>query len=287
MMSRSVFAVPAELRQVTAGSWGQVGLVFSETARRSAGLLALAAACGWAASRRGVGRGLDAVLAAVLLVEVGLMVVLCLGSSGAWYNYALEAVVLGAVLVGRALNRILAEEATARRLAPIGLAAAVVLAANVRMVGKAVQTRRAFDAGVAALLEEPHVAGRPPDERYFPGAMQHYNRRLGRRDLLHDEWLYRAFEAVSAAEPRRVWLRRALLDGTVRQVIFDDRLNLLDGLSETLPQLGFRTVARSGTYRIWERRVDAPLRPASATRIEPDGEPHPRGSRPAAPRSRS
>jgi hypothetical protein len=175
MMWRSVFVVPAELKDVTAGSWGQVALVFLTTAKRSVGLLALAAACGWAFTRRGVGRGIDPVLLAAIALELALMVVLCLGSSGAWYNYALPAVVLGAVLVARDLGRNLGAESRAWKLAPIGMAAILLLAANVRMVGNAAQTRRGFHASVRALLAEPHVARRPDDERYFPGPMQHYN----------------------------------------------------------------------------------------------------------------
>ena len=117
MMWRSVFLVPAELKDVTAGSWGQVTLVFLTTAKRSVGLLALAAACGWAFAGRGPGRRIDAVLLAAIALELALMVVLCLGSSGAWYNYALPAVVLGAVLVGRDLSRHLGAESRAWKLA--------------------------------------------------------------------------------------------------------------------------------------------------------------------------
>jgi hypothetical protein len=256
-MSRSIFELPRELPLVAAGSWAHVVEAFLTTLRRSVGLVALAAACAWACGRRRAGGRLDALLAGYIAAELALMVKLCLDSEGGWYNYALEATVCGSVLVGRALGRILPAEVGAARLAPVGLAALVLLLADARLVATLVTLRRVERAGVRQLLAHPSVACRPADALYFAGRPQH-NRRYGCRALVHDEWLYEAFESFAAAEPRACWLRSALRTGPVRLVVLPSggrrEPNAVPGVEPPLPALGYRWVARSGRYSLWERR---------------------------------
>src|SRR5262249_45384350 len=113
MFLRSAFAVPAELKAVTGGSWGFVALVATTTAKRAVGLIGLGAACALGASRRSAAGRLDGLLVALIALELALMVKLCLDSSGGWYNYALQSAVLGAVLLGRSMDRIVSAEGTA------------------------------------------------------------------------------------------------------------------------------------------------------------------------------
>lgn len=257
-MSRSVFVLPGRLQTVTAGSWDNVVLVFATTFKRAAGLILLAAACLVAAPRRALRGRDDALLATFVLAELALMAKLSLDSSGAWYNYALGAIVAGSALVGRALERIAAARPPARRLAPIAVAALVVLAADARLVAHSVALRRGFDADLRALLADPRLARRPPQEIYFAGPLQHRNWRFGRADLMHDEWLYRAFEAVRGAEPRERWLRPALQNGPVRLVVVarrgDDEPDAVDGAAASLAGLGYRPIGRVGPHCLWERR---------------------------------
>src|SRR5262249_24057378 len=84
-----------------------------------------------------------------------------------------------------------------------------------------------------------------------------YNRRAGNIRLTHDEWLYKAFEAIDAAEPREHWLRDALNDGPVRLVILeadDSGEPKIAGLSDPLNDLGFRAIGAWGRLGLWERR---------------------------------
>ncbi len=203
------------------------------------------------------GGRLDARLAAYVALELTLVVMLCRNSAGAWYNYGLEAVVCLAVLVARALDRIVAAERISTRLVPLGLACLALLAADVRHLGKAVLLRREAHAEMRALLADPRVASISDRQRYFSGPLQHYNLRRGRPELAHDEWLYGAFEAIGAAEPRPSWLQEALVHGPIRQVVVPlvegSEPPVLSGLSATLPELGFAPVARLGEYSVWER----------------------------------
>ena len=69
----------------------------------------------------------------------------------------------------------------------------------------------------------------------------------GRLDLVYDDWLYPVFESVHLAEPRSIWLRQALTDGSVRFVVNTSDANEIDGIGEPLRSLGFvrRVPARS------------------------------------------
>jgi hypothetical protein len=252
---RSIFVLPKELRHVTAGSWPFVATVFGVAARRSLGLLALGLACLVPAAARRNLRRLDGLLALWIIAELVLMVNLCLGSAGAWYNYALQAVLLGCVLLGRALARHLEREPSLRTAFPLGCAGLLVLALTVRGVGITVEMRRTSRANLEALLSDPRVAGQPAVERYFVGPVQHFNRRFGNPALLHDEWLYGAFEAIGAAEPRSRWLRDRLVAGPIAQVIAPKRDVALSGVPDALADLGYEPVADFGELRLWECRA--------------------------------
>lgn len=257
-MSRSVFRLPGELQRVTAGSWSYVGVVAVETGKRGVGLLALAGAVAFAARGRLAFRALDRWLLLVIVLELALMIKLCLNSSGGWFNYALQALICASVLIGRGLAT-LSPERSAWRLAPVVLALVLVLATDVRLVAKGVALRRQSQDQLNDVLADPRVASLPASARYFPGTYQHYNRWAGHVELIHDEWLYRAFEAIDAAEPRERWLRDALTRGPVRLVITETSAETeaaprVSGVAEPLTALGYESDGRVGRFDLWRRR---------------------------------
>jgi hypothetical protein len=294
-----------------------VGLVFFEVAKRSAGLLALAFACAIVGRRLGWGSQLDTVLAVYLAAELLFMTFLCLGSTGAWVNYAMPPVVFTCVLVGRGLARALAHgnseaivgffnllppcggglrwgvrgrsrgpvHATSSRqpptlpspargegidaepehdfsdspsptrlrvAGPILIAALTLLVADTRLVAISARQRRDDSVAVQALLSDPTISRCAPKGLYFVGLPQH-NRRYGRPQLAHDEWLYNLYEAAGAAEPRAQWLRSALTAGPIRIVVMPDARAVVPGLDEPLADLGYKRLAKHGSYFVWER----------------------------------
>jgi hypothetical protein len=118
MMIRSVFYLPHAFGRVAHASWSHVLTVFGEVAKRSLGLIGLGAACVVANPRRALLDRLDCWLWLLLAAETAAAAFLCLGSTGAWVNYALQAVAFGSVLVGRGLARV-----TEARLSPGSLVA--------------------------------------------------------------------------------------------------------------------------------------------------------------------
>jgi hypothetical protein len=258
LMIHSAFEVPQGLSQASPGSWGHVGVVFGQIMKRGLGLITLAAVAGLATSRRSSWRRLDGLLIGFVVLDLALAVKLCLNSSGAWVNYALGSAVCLAVVAGRALDRVVRAEQSVWRRIPIVLAGVLVVLVAGRAVGIGIQTRLAFQADLLALQTHPKVAGRPPDSIYFAGGLQPYNRRFGRADLAHDEWLYGAFERIDHIEPRALWLRGALANGSIRLVVVpsDGPLppGFLAGLNEPLADLGYEREARVGPNELWERR---------------------------------
>ena len=263
-MIRAVFVYPGgPFRAINYAGWVHVQSIFDITARRSIGLIALAIAC--AASLKGrAWRGrLDGALGLFLLVELVMLVPLCLFNAGAAYNYALQAIVFACVLVGRALDRLFADSAVVSTTSIVprwrfGLVAAAVgmigLALNdVRLMAQDAGLRNREEAAVAALLAESEASDCPPEARYFVGR-QHWNRLLGSRALIHDDWLYGAFEQVEVAEPRATWLRSAIADGPIRQVVVPDDGATVPGIPEPLPALGYHRAAKHGDFRLWVRR---------------------------------
>lgn len=246
-MSRAVFELPGgPFRALNYATWGHVAEIGSITAKKSVGLIAVGAACVWWARRAG---GLDRIVLVLLAAEAIAFVPLCLFNRGAADNYALQAVVFAAVLSGRALRRALdATTAPRWRLAPIGLAVLVVLGRDVQLVEGEVRIRIDDRAALGRIAADADRRG----ETYFVGFPQ-FNRLHGRVELAHDEWLYGAFESVGAAEPRERWLRPALADGPIRQVVLADDSTSVPGLRQTLPELGYARSGRFGPYRVWRR----------------------------------
>jgi hypothetical protein len=255
LMSRSVFLLPAEFRRLTHAGWDHVGLVFLEVAKRSAGLLALVGACAIAARRLKKLPELDEALVLYLAAEMLLMMVLCLGSTGAWVNYAMSPIVFVCILVGRSLSRVVAfdRDTNPRRTASVVLLAGLaLLVTDTRFVAISSAQRRAEAATLEAIFADSRIGPSSPQEIYFVGVPQH-NRRYGRPELAHDEWLYNLYETAGAAEPRSRWLRTALAAGSVRFVLVADDHAIVPGLFEPLSDLGYTRVAKYGRYIIWER----------------------------------
>ena len=107
---------------------------------------------------------------------------------------------------------------------------------------------------VERLSAELVVAGlkAPVSEFYFVGDPGK-NRQYGRIDLVFDHWLYPVFESVHAAEPRSIWLRRALTDGSVRFVITTSQDPWVDGVEEPLTQLGYTRRFLIASLYVWEQ----------------------------------
>lgn len=266
-MYRSVFVYPGgPFRNLNYAGWVHVGSIFDITARRSVGLIALAAACLWGLREggfrsqlvrireAGTRPGLDATLALFLAVELAALVPLCLFNAGAAYNYALQAIVFACILVGRGLDRLLGGPAMIpSRLLPVAAAMIVLLLADMRLVLQTATLRAADREKIGAMLADADVSHCPASARYFVGR-HHLNRLFGRADLIHDDWLYGAFEQIGAAEPRESWLHDALADGPIRQVIVPESGDTVPGVAEPLPELGYRQIARFGDLAVWQRR---------------------------------
>jgi hypothetical protein len=226
--------------------------VFLETAKRTGGLLAITFAC--VALGRLQVRRLDAILLVAIGLELALMIKLCLASAGAWYNYAIPSACWLAVLVGRSADRLLEQTPSPRTILCLSGACLLLLALDVRNVGSTIRLRRTTDQTLRAVLGDERVRVER-HERYFAGPLQHFNRRFGNADLLHDEWLYGAFEAIGAAEPRREWLRDALDSGSIVQVILPKGAVAVSGVPENLRDVGYEPVAEFGELRVWENRA--------------------------------
>jgi hypothetical protein len=253
LMSYSVITLPREIRHITAGSWGHVGSVFAVTARRGLGIILLGVAVAVTHVRARWLRRLDLTLIVFIAAETALMVNLCLASSGAWYNYAVPAVLYTSILVGRALDSLLVHGVTRWERLAVGIASAGLFVLVTRTVMITAESRRRGHEDIAALLADPRVSSHASVERYFAGPLQHLNQRFGNRQSLHDEWLYTAFEAVHAAEPRQVWLQQKLVRGPISQVIVPGHGIELSGITGTLPELGYTPVRSFGELRLWAR----------------------------------
>jgi hypothetical protein len=181
--------------------------------------------------------------------ELALAAVLCRISTGAWYNYAIQAVVLGIVLVVRALVRSL-ETAQSRWHILAAVLAALAVPAFAWTDTREIITKRTTErAELASLLDS---LNRPASELFFvdrPGD----NRVHGRLDLVYDPWLYPVFESIGQAEPRSVWLARALEAGPTRVVVSRLLRPTIDGIPRSLPELGYLPGLRVGPFLVWLR----------------------------------
>jgi hypothetical protein len=134
-------------------------------------------------------------------------------------------------------------------LFPVALAALAVPAFAFTDITQVLAKRRADRTEVARVLE---YVQRPATEIFFvdlPGE----NRTHGRLELVYDPWLYPVFESIGLAEPRSIWLEKALSAGPVRTVVAPASRSTIDGLKRTLPELGYRAASRVGRYLVWTR----------------------------------
>jgi hypothetical protein len=192
---------------------------------------------------------LDRIVGIHLAAEIALVAILGWMSTGAWLNYGIQAVVFASILAGRGLARALEQTHLLRQAVPIALAAPVVL---IGVCGAAVTTTRLRNAEQTALAQIFDRARRPSTEFFFvdrPGQ----NRLRGRLDLVYDEWLYPVFESIHQAEPRSIWLERALTSKTVSVVVHTSESPSIDGLAKPLTRLGYAYDFRVGSFFVWRR----------------------------------
>jgi hypothetical protein len=258
-MWQTVFVYPSgPFRSINYAGWRHVLSVFDISARRTLGLLALGAACAWLGPRPRFA-WLDRLLFAGLALEVAMLVPLCLYNAGAASNYAIQALVFGCLIVGRRVDDLLTASEEGRLVRPrwaMGTMVACLLAMGGSYGYWLVQTERLRTAerlAVESLSADPQVVRVHARARYFV-ALQHLNRLCGNADLIHDDWLYGAFERAADAEPRSRWLQEALTAGPVRQVVTPTEEPRVPGVAPPLTELGFRLVARHGDLRVWDRR---------------------------------
>jgi hypothetical protein len=257
MMSRSVFVLPSRLRQTAPASWGHVATVFFDVAKRSVGLLALVMAVLIGNLRAVRGKRLDAALWFVFLAELAAMVPLCLGSTGSWANYAMPAIVWGSILLARSLIRAI-EPQSIRWKTWLLVPASLVLVASCVRLSLATHSMRNDEARLMdQILSDPIVAATPASRIFFEDMPQR-NRLYGRPSLAYDRWLYESYESLAMAEPRQVWLFHALTDrDSIRIVIVPSKRpeggNRVQGLTPSLPEMGYRIHQQYGQYAVWVR----------------------------------
>jgi hypothetical protein len=196
--------------------------------------------------------GVDAALWLYLAAELAVMLVLCCSSTGAWVNYAIPSVLIACVLTARVLDRALCDATSRLRLLPIVLAASVMPVGVVTGAYWNAQQRHNEGIALARIFLE---MGRPRSDFFFVGRPGD-NRACGRLDLVYDDWLYPVFESIHLAEPRSIWLRRALTAGPVRVVVTTSDSPRIDGIGLTLPELGYAARFRVGPFFIWERILE-------------------------------
>jgi len=181
-------------------------------------------------------------------MEAGAVVVLSWLSDGAWINYAIQLVVFVCVLGSRALARAIESAASAGQILPAAVAVLAVPLAALMDIKELASQRRSARADLAAIVG----LGRPASEIFFvdrPG----FNRLVGRVDLVYDPWLYTVFESTGQALPRQAWLARELAGGSVRVVVATSLRPRIDGITPSLPELGYRGLRRFGPYFVWLR----------------------------------
>lgn len=192
----------------------------------------------------------DAVLLVLIAAELGVAILLCRASTGAWINYGIQATVFLGVLIARALDRAWAVAEPPRRLRWIALFAVGPLVSALAMLQYNL-SQRAVDLDVRLIVIAK--TARPASEFFFvdrPGV----NRRNGRPDLVFDEWLYPVFERIKLAEPRSSWLKAKLSDGTVGVVVNTNDGPGIEGVVPSLARLGFvRRISIEPLYYVWER----------------------------------
>jgi hypothetical protein len=261
--SASVLAGPGASRRLlaTAGT-GLIGLIaalvvfqFFRVDMRISSLIvagSLVAIAGLVPTLAGGPRSGDRLLAALggyCALELALTALLCRLSTGAWYNYAIEALLLACVITARSVARAIQAVRSRQAMLTVAIAALAVPAFALTDAKEVIAKRRADRDALERLFKKAKL---PSAETFFadrPGE----NRVHGRLDLVYDPWLYPVFESIGQAEPRSVWLARALSAGPVRFVVTISPRTALDGLPQSLPDLGYRMPDRSGPFFVWTR----------------------------------
>jgi hypothetical protein len=198
-----------------------------------------------------IGERLDGQLWLYFLGELALVATLYRASTGAWVNYAIQAAVFLAVLTARALGRVVESKLPFRSQALIALAAIVCLG-NAGSAIRFAELRRRIDReALETLLRKDRCDPSVVFVVDHPGM----NRLHGRLDLVYDEWLYPVFESIGLAQPRSIWLRRILTSGSIQFVVNTSDSTRLDGIGQTLPQMGYLRKYKVGPFYIWERRI--------------------------------
>ncbi len=192
---------------------------------------------------------IDRALWCYLAAELVVMLVLCQANAGAWVNYAIPSAVVACVLTARVLDRALRNSIAHYRLITISVAASILPLGVVMGPYRSAEARR-NEGRISAQLSR--VLKRPSSEFFFVGRPGD-NRVRGRLDLVYDDWLYPVFESMQLAEPRSIWLRRALTTGAVRFVVNTSQSPDIEGVGLALPQLGYSRRLSAGPFFVWER----------------------------------
>ena len=257
-MWQTVFVYPSgPFRAINYAGWSHVLSVFDISARRTVGLLALAISCACLLPRPRFTK-LDAFLGTCLLLELLTLAPLCLFNAGAASNYALQAVVLACVIVGRLVDQLVCfwdarrEFKPGWRLTPLCLSLVFMAGSHGYWIRVSERVRNSEHKYVQELMANSQVSDLEPSSRYFV-TLQHLNRLSGNPSLIHDDWLYGAFERATDAEPRNQWLQRAITEGNVRQVVTPGEEPRVPGLTTPLTDLGFTMIAQHGNLRVWQR----------------------------------
>ena len=195
------------------------------------------------------GDRLDGVLWVCLAGEIAVVLVLSYLSTGAWYNYAIQAALLVSVIVARVGGRVIEALPRPRAAWPIAVGMLAVLLASYNHALDTEIEHREDQFAVGKIFETLKL---PRDSVFFadyPGA----NRLNGRLDLVYDHWLYKVFEEAHLAPPRSAWIGQAMQDRSIRAVVaLSDRRDL-EGTSLSLPTLGFRPSIHIGRFYVWVR----------------------------------
>jgi hypothetical protein len=215
----------------------------------SAALAVLIPLCAALCRSTFLGGRVDARFGLYLAGEVVLATALFRMSSGAWSNYAIQAIVFGSIVTARAVARVTGAASSVRTLLPVALAVWGVLASASHDV---VNVARRTGAERADLEQIATHVGRPRSTWFFsdrPGL----NRLGGRTELVYDHWLYPVFERLGLAEPRTQWLGAALASGPVRVVVNPSSARRIDGVQASLYALGYLPAAHVGPFYAWKR----------------------------------
>jgi hypothetical protein len=206
-------------------------------------------ACYWLSRKTLAAGRVDHVILVYLAAELLVVLVLCRASTGAWVNYAIQAVVLGSILTARAVDRACDLVASTRAFLPFILAAVVVCCNVINSVRETVSMRLYSQMALAQIFENYR---RPTSEFFFvsrPGD----NRLYGQPRLVYDDWLYPVFESIHLAEPRSIWLSRALVNDGINYVVTTSSSTTIDGLGRSFRELGYHRGIQVATFLVWER----------------------------------